>query len=397
MSDDSRKALEDYFSWEPSRKRKAERGEIDLVALAQYATEMLDQLLSLYKKDYEDAGGSLTLQWSWENGFAWVNAIGEGEPIHEVIMNEAYLIHVTCNAFSAHLHITHGLRSPASIKVLEENGIMPTATGYLYPGIDPLIFRNTLRSNSLLFIISHEMAHLLQFHVIVRDGTDWKEWMAPRRMHASGTDEGEKRTGELAEIYQATELAADYEAVVKLTLYIMAVKVAAFKAGQVKEPFITKADVWVMMVAMFCVFMDFHVKPGEPFTGNIVGDHPHPAVRYRLAITTLIRHLVVNLREFNEVIFTEENLNEVHNHAFWVSSCFWTERYGNKEALDNFTNAVIEYDSVEAKSFFSAIVPRWDEIRPIIKKHYPDKNYIMIFDDLARRLSGTSHPTNLYD
>lgn len=385
--------VEDYLSFSSQGKSRVERDELNRVALANEANALMSGLLQMYEADYEKAGGSLSLQWSMENGFAWAAAEDANEPIHSVNMTEVYLTRVSCNSLAVALHVIEGMDSEEVEESLKNKGIERRDHGYLYPGLNPVRFRYLLRNNALLLITAHELAHLLQFHSLFRNKENYAPYIGPLRMHMVNKEDDKELTGEMAEINHVTELAADYEAVVKMILYYANAKRQAFEQGLVSERGIAKKDVWGIVVAMFCMFMDFQVHPGDPFTGEVKGKHPYPAIRYKLATRTLFRYLRVNFSDLCEGEITANDVEELYADASWVGIHFWSERYENDRALDNFVKVIMEKDSPEIIKYFSAIVPKWDEVRPVIAKYYPENHYLMEFDVQARRHSGTNPPS----
>jgi hypothetical protein len=277
-----------YFMMDKEERTKDELAMLLAEEMDEYANGMLSQVVDMWSKEYEEKGGSIKLQFSPNRGF-YANASAKknsNTPIHTVVINYDLRNQLGCDAVSFSRFVAFGLNAPQYRKTLLEQGISLDGLGIMPKGLTEEYCRNTMLSDGLLWVTKHELAHFLQKHEVPRSGNEPMPWMGPMGIR-SGIESPTPRTGREAEIY-ATELAADDEALKKLLIYISVIKKRAHPEGQVPDPHITLADIWVLVCALQCFFMRLHSFQTSDFDGSVEGDHPHPAIRFLLLYRTLV-------------------------------------------------------------------------------------------------------------
>jgi hypothetical protein len=378
-------SLDNYFSLSPKDQRIAEVNEIPADRLLGYTHALLADNLKFFTGPYEKVGGSITFQIGTSPGYASAYALDTLEPNHVITINQFFIIELSANIQAFCKYAVHGIRSGEILEWLESEGIVPGESGFLYEGLDGKYASDSLLSRVLLWLFLHEAAHLLQFHGLVRYGGPHIPRMGPIEMDASNST---SCSGPEAEIHQVTELAADYEAIARLSIKLKLSKEYGFALGHHKEPFLTLGDIWLTFVSIFLIFIKFHEPVGAVFTGEIIGHHPHPAIRLRQNFRTFLRFMIDDLKSDTGPQYNADVIEKVLNNSLKVVLAFWSERYGHSKMIENFFE-VLSADTNEALvNFYTVLVPCWDEARPKIAKNYPEMGYLMVWDKQARRLSG---------
>lgn len=394
------KSFEDYLKLSVEAKDKSDKENIDIPLLVQAADDFLGRIVDDFNsRYYVPQNGRLSLQWSTKSICgAWINADKDSSaPFHTICITYALLIQLAADGEAFTRYATQWLSRPFLDGFWESKGIEKNGIGILPLGLDPVQNKNFLMMNSLHWIVSHEIAHSLQSHAAVRSGVPYQAWMGPS--HVSENPEGEEPcSDEEAEIFQCTELAADYEASRVLFLNLVASKRIYCKENSLKEDSLTKDDIWTLFLSIAMVFLRFHHFDGKKFDGIVRGHHPHPSIRYLLLSQSLIGLIVQpDFKELARINFSEMEMFEVMTGTFWVALMFWAERYEKDYEVISFGEVVTDPETIEVKSYLAKIVSRWDELRPVIRDIYKNDFLLMQFNIFARRVSGIPVPKGEQD
>ncbi|WP_282349353.1 hypothetical protein [Pseudomonas sp. PS01301] len=394
------KAFLDYLKLSVEDKNKSDKESIDIPALVQFADDFLRQIVDSFNRTYYvPQNGQLSLQWSTESRCAaWINAAKDSSaPFHTIYITYELLIQLAADGYAFTRYAIQWLNRPFHDVFWESKGIEKNGIGIFPLGIDPLQNKRFLMMNSLHWIVSHEIAHSLQSHAAVRSGVPHQAWMGPS--HVSESPEGKEPCSDVeAEIFQCTELAADFEALRVLFITLVTSKRAHCKENSIQEDSLTKNDIWTLFLSIALVFLRFHHFDGKRFDGIVKGHHPHPSIRYLLLSQSLIGLIVkTDLKELAGLNFSEEEMFEVMTGTFWVALIFWAERYETDYEVISFGEVVTDPETIEVKRYLSKIVSRWDELRPIIRNIYKNDFLLMEFNIFARRVSGIPLPQDEQD
>jgi hypothetical protein len=381
----------DYKRLSVKEKDEFDKNSVQLPDLIEVAYNNLDPLFKMYNdKFYIPQGGSLSLQWSTKDSVeAWVEANKFSEaPLHEVCITYELIKQLGADAQAFTRYAIHGL-NPIFNDILKSKGVVISGSGFYPNGVNPLVARSLLFDFSINWIISHEIAHSLQSHGTVRYGMPHTKWLA----QSHDTEGNNSCSSEQAEIFHATELAADYQGFRELIMNIIASKRNAFADKKVNEAEITLSDVWIIFISIALVLLRFHSFKGEKFDGAIKGDHPHPAIRYLILTQSIIGLLIEDyMQDIGGFNFREEDLVKTLSDTFWIATLFWAERHEKGVEMINFAELMTEPESPEIKNYLTKIVTRWDAIRPTIKGGYDNDFHLMEFNIFVRRITGVPVP-----
>lgn len=385
----------DYFSMSKEDQSKDERSTFKNEDMTAYASGMLGEFVEAWSGKHYEQGGSLNFQFDPTPGLhAYVTADKHSKtPIHKIVISYDMVFQLACDATSFSRFAAYGLNHPLVRQMLQEKGILLNGLGLMPAGLSEVYCRNTMQSDGLLWVTMHELAHTLQFHDIARTGEEHQSWMTPIGVtDTSGSSP--IKTGKEAEIYHTTELAADDEALKKLLMYITIVKQKGYPDGAFQEPHVTSADIWVLVCAIQCFMMRLYSAKPTEFDGNVEGSHPHQAIRFALLYRTLVGVLMRDdVKESTGLHLSEIELSEIVTHAIWVTIFYWSVRHDPWEKMIPFGDASLNLDTPNHRNYYARIVARWDEIRPLIAKHYKHEYFLMTFDRMVRRLSGVPIPS----
>lgn len=383
-----------YIKLSAEDKDTSDFASLNLPALSGWADELLHPILEMYNRNfYIPQNGKLSLQWSRKKTFeAWITSDDLQFPFHTIWITETLVKQIAADSEAFTRYAIHRLIEPDFSAVWEKQGLTLDGVGVYPQGVNPSNNRQMMLNHGLTWIATHEIAHSLQSHAALRYGVPGVTWIGQSRV--SEKPNADESCSDLeAEIFQATELAADYQALKGLIMGLIAQKREGFKRGQVSESFITLTDIWTVFTSIALVFLRFHNFKGKKFDGTVEGHHPHPAIRYLLLTQNLIGILLdEHLKDIGGYSLREIDLAQAMVHSFWVVIMFWADRYEKGAEVINFGEIMTDSETPEIRNYLQKIVSRWDLLRPIVKKSYNNEFFLMQFNIFVRRISGIPAP-----
>ena len=224
--------------------------------------------------------------------------------------------------------------------------------------------QNTLKialfEYSLSWIYYHEQSHLVQSHGnVYNKNSNSDEYMGivDNKWLDSSNEIEEKLTGKNAELKHVCELSADHEAIYHII------------GDFIKDSDVIKiADLWVLTTCLTYIYNDFYGTKYEFHNGEVIGTHPDPAIRMRLALSH-INSILTNdgMNIFFEKGKTKEDYISAVHHAYDVANFYIAHLYHNG-MKPQFMNRVYKVETED--KYYQKIATTWKEIRDDIKIQY---------------------------
>ncbi|WP_155397251.1 hypothetical protein [Stutzerimonas stutzeri] len=382
--------MDNYFGATPEQQSEFEDSARPLPDVYDLASKILAPFHTFYKSQYyEPTGGSLALRWisSFELR-ASASYLPGPKHDHSIEISYGLLKAMWKDAFAFYLHCSNffGATTEEELKTLAQiyarYSRPPTEDGFIPTGLNCSVCTESLFGLGLSWLFGHEAGHLFQNHVALRadsscDSLKVSEFFSQNEWVL---------TGRAAWLSHATELAADYEGIVKLIFMVIIQK----RAPGSTETKVTEQDIWLIAASLSLLFFRFWDHKRSPFLAEAAGSHPHPGIRFHMALRALLS--IINHHEFRKTFQLElpfSQLIDVSEEAFTSVSLFWVKRYGGSiEELSGLTYLSLSASDV-ASSYLRNVYDIWSEIAPAAKAAHPEGENAQIFhfdSDLLNRI-----------
>lgn len=216
-------------------------------------------------------------------------------------------------------------------------------------------------TNAMMWVYLHEQAHLFQRHSEVFANSMGKsiadqKWSWQEAWNNSADDPASDKTAELKHLF---ELSADHEATNLLIQNILVRDQSRLR----------QSSLWLLGLALTCIFKRFYGTSRPPQTPNAQGSHPSAAIRMRFTVMQLISQLTHPDMKTLVPWADEDQIFNILMHAFNVGNIYMEISHGNA-AFPEFM-ARLRDDSDECRTYVSKLAALWREVRPeVVNRHF---------------------------
>lgn len=177
---------------------------------------------------------------------------------------------------------------------------------------------------AMMWLFNHEAAHLLQSHGAIRGKAGGTSVCSDSSIEVNefySHDNTGALTPEESWVWHVTELAADFEATIS-TLAMLQLQIMDYE----KVRAVNAADeLWLYFVSLALVFFRFWEFNKEPFSAEAIGTHPHPGIRYYMAIRT-INDVINKSNSYFSRLSIKKRI-AIADDAFMSAGLFWIHRH----------------------------------------------------------------------
>ncbi|HEM7880097.1 TPA: hypothetical protein U2L31_006547 [Burkholderia contaminans] len=231
-----------------------------------------------------------------------------------------------------------------------------------------LMFEATLE-----WVFFHEMAHLSQGHIGIRESFDPEATTGViEEMRAS---DATPLRGRAALISHVTEIVADHEGLVIWLQY----------RSLLNQGIIPYADVYMGICGMTCLFNKFYGSTSEGFNSEPEGSHPDSAMRWELLLTAFYGYFLDDRvrHRFPDWRYDKDELLMRLTEANALANLHWIMCHGRRANDPLSFISVAKLENPTARKYLQHIVPTLQEITPKIEAQYifPTKPAVPIFTD----------------
>ncbi|WP_156444421.1 hypothetical protein [Burkholderia sp. MSMB1826] len=205
-----------------------------------------------------------------------------------------------------------------------------------------LMFEATLE-----WVFFHEMAHLSQGHIGIRDSFHPKK--SVRVIEELRVGLITPLRGQAALISHVTEIAADHEGLVIWLQY----------RSVLNQNSIPYADVYMAICGMTCLFNRFYGSSSKDFNSKPEGSHPNSAMRWELLLTTFFGYFLdETVRDrFRDWQYSADELLKHLTEANALANLHWIMCHG-KRGMDPLAFiSVAKLDNPATRKYLRHIVP----------------------------------------
>ena len=261
---------------------------------------------SLEKAWYDASGVSLSISFSTEPYLdAWAAVRPRNGPPtnHEIVLSYK-LVEEIYGAALEYARFAHGRKGethPLGLQMVPESFDMLAAAKFMF-------------ESGVIFVIFHELGHINQDHGSIRSGYSANHLISTV-VNEFSINDGKRLSGDLASIYHATEMAADFEA-----LDWMSTSLAAQFKG---VDFIERA--YLQSAIVSAIMLIFNGDNPPQLDRQPAGSHPYPWLRMDLwaqAYSERTRVLSNSL-----MIDTATDVRKTFMDAAYLATLSWMTRY----------------------------------------------------------------------
>lgn len=383
--------MTNYFNMSKEEKVEFEKSMRSMPDVYYEAVQILEfPKLYLDKNIYEPLGGTLGLHWRESSNLEADTESWPGKKIdHRINISYPMVEAMWRDSLSFCLYAKNlfGIDSESEMtdifELYQSKGrILDAETGVLPAGTSLNYCVGMINGLGMTWLFKHEASHLLQNHGLIRakakelSVTDGQ----PLGVSEFGSFKNLKPTDEKESwVWHVTELAADYEATVSAITTMKLQNELAALQGIAEKDNIAWKDIWLLFVAISLNFFRFWEASKTPFSAVASGSHPHPGIRYYLAVEAVY----ANLKESKDALGIElssEQMLEIANDAFVSAVMFWVYRHEAVEEMKKDFLEVALGNAPGVASYLAKADEVWGSIKPEATENHLSKDNKVILN-----------------
>lgn len=322
---------------------------------------------------YDNSGISLSINWSADPELgAWASVAPTLEnPVrHEITITYALVERLYHEAFDFAIFAV----SPAGTK-------HPLGIHFISPGIGVEEAVGFMFESAILFLIFHELAHLNQGHGLIRAKYGQSGLNRLTISEFTKVKNDEAITGDLASIYHATELAADFEALD----WMLSSLGAAFKGNELVD------YAYLQCAIVSCIMLIFNGDRPAHLDNFPFKSHPYPWPRMEVWVQTYTERLVFS-SQFFKIMLDKNSITKILMDASYLAILKWMTRLQLLEITqyEDFIRGALNHPNYN--SYMREVVKLWDQEYKSARENrkYGLPFSVLYYSDEHRRMIGAA-------
>lgn len=397
--------MDNYFDMAHADKVDHENSLVPMSEISHMASRILE-LPHSYLQDnvYGPLDGSISLSWLQTPPVEAYAAVRPGSKIdHSICISYSMLSSMWRDSVSFAIYANNffAIEDVDTAKKMMQTYIeygreVHPEKGFqvLPDGMNASSCARTVFGLGLSWLHKHEASHLLQNHGSIRakaKGASGEEFKPLDVREFAANDPNQPSNEYESWVWHVTELAADYEATAGAIQTMRIQKRVTHMKGLASDSRTTWPDIWLLFVGLTLLFFRFWDDNKKVFKSVATGSHPHPAVRYRMALRSVLGTMnEPGASELLELNIPFDKLVNIASDAFFSVTLFWVERYSvGNGFLQHFLGLATE-ESPAMLSYFGKIFDVWDGIKAEAAENHLEKDsaILMICDtELQRKIA----------
>lgn len=368
-----------YFKMSRSEQREHEESLRPMPDVYHFALEIMAFPLELLKSSvYEPKEGNLSLQLSQSSKIEAFAFEVQGKQIdHGIVISYPMVAAIWRDdlAFSLYAKNLFGIsdkkRWGRIIDLYKSKGRLLDPVSVVLPkGMNSTYSTHQIFTLGMMWLFNHEASHLLQNHGIIRANAGRLDVCNELSLEINefySHDNKKALSPEESWVWHVTELAADFEATVS-TLAMLQIQIMEYEKVRTVD---AAGEFWLYCASLALIFFRFWEFNKEPFSADATGTHPHPGIRYYMAIRTLNDVISKSNSFFNALAL--KNRLAIADDAFMSVGLFWIHRYDADVGMRKSFAEVVLGDAPGIVEYLAKANDVWDRLKSeVITNHLSD-------------------------